>query len=162
MKYNLLLILGALLVSVSFSAISHSEDFTSIEGTYMLKSRELQDGTILTPPAVAGLYNIGGGYMSFNLAVKDNKGNIILRSALATYTISGSTYAVKLFFTAENDGTGIKYDFSKRSGSSEMMMSGGNVEMQIPLSDNIYGSFGPDSLTVMKSGEYIDKWVKVK
>jgi len=161
MTCRLVAILSTLLIIASFGIISHSADFTSIEGTYVLKSRQLVDGTTLVQPTVAGLYVISGGYMSFNLAVKDNQGKIISRSAIATYKISGATYAVELLYDAVNDGTGMKYDFSKKQGSSDMVITDGRVEMKIPLSDNLYGSFGENSLTVMSRGKYIDNWVKV-
>ena len=161
MNCRLTNILSALLITVSFSIVSHSADFTSIEGTYVLKSRQLANGTTLEQPVVVGLYKISGGYMSFNLAVKHNDGKIVSRSAIATYTISGSTYKVELLYNAVNDGTGTKYEFSKNIGSSEMSIYDGKVEMKIPLSDNLYGSFGETSLTVMNRGKYIDSWVKV-
>ena len=162
MKYRLLAIFGALLITASFCITSQAADFTSIEGTYVLESRQLPDGTILTPPAIVGLYNVSGGYMNFNIAIKDNQGNVSSRSHIATYKISGSTYTRESIYLAENDGTGIKYDFDKKSGSSEMVIVDGNVELDFPLTDNVYGSFGPNSLTAMKSGKFIDKWVKVK
>ncbi len=162
MRYRLLVIFGALLTAVSFGVIVHSADFTSIEGTYVLESRQLPDGTTLTPPAVAGLYVLSEGYMSLNRAAKDTKGNLTSRSAIGKYAISGSTYSLELIYNAVNDGTGTSYDFDKKSGSSEMAMVDGNVEMKIPLVDNLYGSFGPDSFTAMSRGKYIDKWVKVK
>jgi hypothetical protein len=162
MTYRLPVIFVALLITFGFGVMSYAADFTSIEGTYVLQSRELPDGTTLTAPDVEGLYNLIGGYMNLNRAVKDNQGNITSRSAVGTYKISGSTYTMELVYTAENDGEGVKYDFSKRPGSSEMVMTDGNVEMKIPLTKNLYGSFGRDSLTVMSSGKYIDKWVKVK
>ena len=162
MKYRLLSIFGALLITASFCITSQAADFTSIEGTYVLESRQLPDGTILTPPAIAGLYVLSEGYMSLNRAAKDTQGNITSRSAVGTYTISGSTYSLELIYNAVNDGTKISYDFDKKSGSSEMTMVDGNVEMKIPLVDNLYGSFSPDSFTAMTRGEFIDKWVKVK
>ena len=162
MKYRLLAIFGALLITASFCITSQAADFTSIEGTYVLESRQLPDGTILTPPAIAGLYNVSGGYVNFNLAVKDNEGNVSSRSSIATYTISDSTYTEEAIYSAGNDGTGMKYDFTKKSGSSEMVMLDGKVKLEFPLTESIYGSFGPNSLTAMKSGKFIDKWVKVK
>jgi hypothetical protein len=162
MTQKLLFIFGALLLTASFGIKTYSADFTSIEGTYVLQSRELADGTILTPPSVAGLYVLRDGYMSLNRAAKDSKGNITSRSAIGTYKIKGSTYSMELIYNAGNDGTGISYDFDKKSGSSEMVITDGNVEMNIPLTDNLYGSFGPDSFTSMSRGKYIDKWVKVK
>ncbi len=157
MTNRLFVFFGALLLTVSFSVISHSEDFTSIEGIYVLQSRELPDGTVLTPPAVAGVYILSDGYMSLNRAAKDKDGNVTSRSAVGTYKISGSTYSLELIYNAVNDGTGIKYDFDKKSGSSEMVMADGNVEMQIPPFENLYGSF-----TAMSRGNYIDRWKKVK
>lgn len=162
MKYRLLTIFGALLITASFCITSQAADFTSIEGTYVLESRQLPDGTILTPPAIAGLYNVSGGYVNLNIAVKDAEGNVSSRSSIATYTISGSTYTEEAIYFADNDGTGIKYDFTKKSGSSEMVVTDGKVELRFPLTENIYGSFGPNSLTAMDSGKFIDKWVKVK
>jgi len=162
MNYRLLTIFGALLITASFCITSQAADFTSIEGTYVLESRKLPDGTILTPPAIVGLYSMDDGYLNFNLAVKDTEGNTTSRSFIGTYTISGSTYTEEIHYSGDNDGTGMKYDFTKKSGSSEMVEADGNVELEFPHADNIYGSFGPNSLTAMKSGAFIDKWVKVK
>ena len=162
MNFKPHIILTVLLYICSAGMISHAEDFTSIEGTYVLQSRELADGTVLTPPDVVGLYNLEDGRINFNFAAKDKSGNILSRSLVGRYNITGSTYAVDVHYTAENDGTGIKYDFSKRTGSSEMVFVDGKVELKFPLSDTFYGSFGPDSLIVMRRGEFVDNWVKVK
>ena len=162
MKNRLLAILGAFLITASFCLVSQAADFSSIEGTYVMESRTLPDGTVLTPPAVVGLYTMDDGYVNFNLAVKHSDGKVWSRSDIATYSISGSTYTEEHLYTAINDGTGMKHDFTKRSGSSEMVMSEGNVELEFPVSGKIFGSFGPNSLTAMKSGVFIDKWVKVK
>ncbi len=152
----------AFLITFGFGVISHSDDFTSIEGTYVLESRELADGTVLTPPAVAGLYTLSGGNMNLNRAVQDKDGKITSRSAIGSYKISGPMYTLELSYTAENDGSGVKYDFTKRSGSTQMVMTDISVEMKIPLTDNLYGAYSRDSFTAMSKGNYIDKWVRVK
>jgi hypothetical protein len=43
-----------------------------------------------------------------------------------------------------------------------MVMLDGKVALEFPLTESIYGSFGPNSLTVTESGKLIEKWVKVK
>lgn len=156
------IILFVLLFTFSAGIISHAEDFTSIEGTYVLESRELADGTVLTPPNAVGLYTLIDGHVNFNVASKHEDGKIHSRSMVGTYKITGSTYAVDVHYTAENDGSGIKYNFSKRTGSEEMTMSDGKIKLLFPLSKTFYGTFGPDSLTVMRGGQFVDNWVKVK
>lgn len=152
----------ALLFIFSTGLISYAEDFTSIEGTYVLKSRELADGTVLTPPDAAGLYTLIDGHVNFNVASKQEDGTIHSRSMVGTYKITGSTYAVDVHYTAENDGSGIMYNFSKRSGEEEMTMSDGKIKLLFPLSKTFYGTFSPDSLTVERGGQFVDRWVKVK
>lgn len=162
MKPSLKLFLTAFLFILSTGIITHAEDFTSIEGMYVLESRKLTDGTILTPPDAVGLYTLVDGHVNFNVASKHKDGTIHSRSMVGTYEISGSTYSVDVHYIAENDGTGIKYDFSKRSGLAEMTMSDGKIKLLFPLSETFYGTFGPDSLTVDRGGQFVDNWVKVK
>jgi len=88
----------------------------------VLKSRQLPDGTILTPPTIVGIYNLSKGYENFNLVVKDDEGNISSISTIATYTISGSTFTEEAIYIAHNDRTGMKSDFTKTRGSSEMVL----------------------------------------
>ena len=161
-RQRLFTIFGAVLLTASFCVTSLAVDFSSIEGTYVLQSRTLADGTVLTPPAAVGLYTMSDGYVNFNLAVKDKSGKVISRSFIAKYTISGPTFTEEVLYFAENDGPGIKYDMTANKRSTEMVEADGNIEVEYPHGDKIFGSYTPDSLTAMKSGEFIDKWVKVK
>ena len=131
-----LLVVGLATVLSVGSATGSNSAAPSIEGTYMLESRELPNGTKEVPPAVVGLLTYTQGYRNFNVYWKYAKGKAFSISSVATYKLNEKEYSEKSIYYMVNDeigGKGISYDLSGATGSSPVSMKEGRVEFQLPL-----------------------------
>jgi len=157
---NSLMALFLLLMLMSFS---HAQ---SIDGTYVLESRVMADGTVIKPPQITGLYNLEAGYINFNLANKDASGKVQSVSYIGKYRFTPKEYYQEIFFVSINDeigGGGIKYDFGKKSGTSAVKITGEKIEFPFPPNNNILAEFEGDTFKASTAnGAYTDNWKKVK
>jgi len=62
---------------------SNAEDNPSIEGTYVLQSRVLADGSVLKPPEVEGIYTLTRDYVNFNIIQRNDEGKVFSVSMMA-------------------------------------------------------------------------------
>jgi hypothetical protein len=137
----------------------------SIEGTYMLVSRDLPDGTKQAPPAIAGLMTFTQEYRNFNVYWKDAKGKSVSISSIATYKLTDKTYDEKNVYYMMNDeagGKGVTYDLTPATGSSPISPKGGGIEVQMPLHGEPKVVFAGDTLTATREGSFVDHWKKVR
>lgn len=137
----------------------------SIEGTYVLESRELANGTVIKPPQIMGVYNLEGGYINFNLANKDQSGKTQSISYVGKYKFTGKEYYQEILFVSINDeigGGGIKYDFSNKSGTSAVKIAEGKIEFPFPPNNTILAIFEGNTFKAQTAnGAYTDNWKKV-
>jgi hypothetical protein len=89
---TLLITLTAITLLPATALATDTADKLSIQGTYILQSRDLPDGTTRTPPAVSGLLTYTRDYRNFNVSW-DNPDNT--RTAVAytaKYRLTDSVY----------------------------------------------------------------------
>jgi len=152
-----------LFLFLTLSSISTAQ---SIDGTYVLESRVMADGSVIKPPQITGLYNLEAGYINFNQAIKDDLGKVQSVSYMGKYRFSPKEYYQEIFFVSINDeigGGGIKYDFGKKSGTSAVKITGGKIEFPFPPNNTILATFdGKTFKASTANGAYTDNWKKVK
>jgi hypothetical protein len=152
----------ALLLVLIFNHYTYAQ---SIDGTYVLESRVMADGTVIKPPQITGLYNLEAGYINFNLANRDESGKVQSVSYVGNYRFSSKEYYQEILFVSINDeigGQGIKYDFGKKSGTSDVKITGGKIEFPFPPNNAILAEFeGKSFKAKTANGAYTDNWKKV-
>ena len=125
----------------------------TIDGTYVLESRELANGTVIKPPQITGLYNLEAGYINFNLANRDQSGKVQSVSYVGNYRFSPKEYYQEILFVSINDeigGQGIKYDFGKKSGTSAVKITGEKIEFPFPPNNAIIAEFDGKSFKIFQ------------
>ena len=144
---------------------SIAQETLSIDGTYVLESRVLADGTVIKPPELIDLYNLQAGYINFNLANKDKSGKVQSVSYIGKYKFSQSEDYQEILYVSVNDeigGVGINYDFMKKSGSSIVKINNGKIEFAFPPQNKILAEFeGKTFKAKTANGAYVDNWKKL-
>lgn len=172
MRSKLLLATLALIVAVGASSVSGAGPFAadspavaaSIAGTYKLVSRDLPDGTKLTPPDINGLVTFTNEYRNFNLYWHEGDKHASI-SYIARYSLTEDEYSETAIYFMVNDeigGTGPTYNLSGMSGSSPVTLSDEGLKIDLPLWGEPTVVFSGDELTATQEGEFVDHWVKVK
>lgn len=151
---------------LSIIVLSQAYSFAqSVDGTYVLESRVLADGTVIKPPQILGVYNLEAGYINFNLAYKDNSEKIQSISFIGKYKFSPSKYHQEIFFLSIHDeiyGGDKVHDFSKKEGASPVKIEGDKIEFSFPPQKNIIATFEGNKLSAKRAdGSYTDIWKKV-
>lgn len=165
MYKKLKIALTALCVLAAYYPASEAAE-PSIEGTYVLESREFPDGSLVKPPVIIGLYNLEAGHVNFNLLQRGKDGKALSMSFIGTYTFTPNEYTQEILFFSINDqisGAGVKYDFEKKSGSSPVTVKDGVIEFVFPPHNNVEGRFDGESFKAKRvDGSYVDNWKKVE
>jgi len=167
-KINFLEICCVLFFILFYAVYSIAEEgkTINIDGTYVLQSRVLTDGTVLEPPDIIGLYSVSKGYVNFNLMWKNKDGKVHSISSIGRVKISSKEYYEEFIYRMTNDeinGKGVVYDFKKKSGASPVKIIDGKIEFMYPTSNDLYGVFDGDKFTATRiDGTYIDNWIKIK
>ena len=166
---NLVLLMPLSLVLFSCSAPNTDEAATSttssgpdIKGTYELVSRQLPDGTLLKPPAVAGLYTYTETRRNFNIVEEDAMGKNFVSMA-ASYTFTPTEYTQTRIFrttTDASDRSKVVYDGPGETLTSEVKIEGGRIEFKLP-GDEPTLVFEGTTMTATEPGSFIDVWEKV-
>lgn len=134
-----------------------------LEGTYVLTSRELPDGTVQSPPDVVGRMTLVDGQRHFNLYWKDAEGNPVSVSSISEYALSGDEYSeTSLFYLA--NGTefgGLRYELSPTSGASPVTRADGQLAFKLPLFDEPSVVFTSRGFTATREGAFVDHWKRI-
>ncbi|NIR46354.1 MAG: hypothetical protein GWN99_18045 [Gemmatimonadetes bacterium] len=168
------LVLTALALVVAAGAISLSgaaplavddpADSPSIVGTYKLVSRDLPDGTTVTPPDIAGMVTFTDEYRNFNVYWRAGEGHASI-SYVARYSLSDEEYSETAIYFMANDpmsGSRPTYDLSGPSGNSPVQMTDDGMKIDLPLWNEPVVVFSGDKMTATREGEFVDHWEKVK
>ncbi len=159
---------AAILAAVAISTVvTNSQDSAvgavpSLEGTYMLISRDLPDGSVLKPPAVGGLLTFTKKYRNFNIFWKDAQGNPVSISYMASYNITAEKYTENcLYYMENNKGEGLKYNLEAMTASAPVMPADNGFAIKFPLWGEPTVTFSADKLTAVLEGAFTDHWVRV-
>jgi hypothetical protein len=147
----------------AFAASMSTKAAPSIDGTYKLAYRELPNGTKEMPPNVEGLMTLRHGYRNFNIYWKDDKGNQVSMSAIATYKFTPTEYTEKSLFEMMNNGDGKPtYDLSGVSGQAPVSVKDGRISFQFPNHNEPSVVFDSHGMVATRTGAFTDYWEKVK
>lgn len=136
----------------------------SIEGTYKLVSRKLQDGKVLSGQEVVGLFTYTKTHRNFNIAWKDSAGKHWSYSVVSTYKLTSTQYTETILFSILNDeigGKGTTYTMNGSPQTVPVKMTAGRIEIKLPF-DPVTTVFDGDVLTSTNEGVFVDRWEKVK
>lgn len=134
-----------------------------LEGTYRFVSRDLPDGTTVSPPDIQGLLTFDDGYRNFNIYWTDAEGNPTSISVIAEYELSGDTYTETNVYTMVNEpGEGLRYDLEPTSGSSPVVREEGSLSLSLPLRGEPDVVVTADGITATLEGEFVDHWERVE
>ena len=128
-----------LTLALSFAGIPPKPQVSSapsIEGTYTLISRQLPDGTRLSPPAIMGLNTYTKSHRTFNLVQKDATGKFFSSSNVSTYTLTATEYSETRLFSVRDDQIGgqeIVYNLSSETRSAPLTVEGGRIQFKDPF-----------------------------
>lgn len=138
---------------------------SEIAGTYMLKYRELPDGTRLYPPDVNGMSTFTNTNRSLIVTWKDSLGENITLSSITEYELKEDTYTEKnIFFMASVPGNdGPRYDLSNNTETETITRSDGEFSFLLPLSRNpqVTLTFGTNGWVANGPG-FADHWEKIE
>lgn len=156
---------GALAISVTAgegSGKAHGQQ--SLDGTYELVQRVMQDGTILKPPAITGLLMYANGYRNFNLMWTGPDGQEYSISKVAKFTFDGHNYTEKnvaYFQNLPEEAGGMMYDLSATSGKAVVKHIDTGFVIQFPLHDEPLVTFSRFGIDAEREGDFHDFWQKL-
>lgn len=138
---------------------------TAIDGTYVLESRVMADGTVIKPPELIGLYNLEAGQINFNLVTRGSGGKVQSISYIGKFSFDGKQYYQEIIYVSVNneiDAMPVSYDFEKKSGTSDVQTEGGRIEFTFPPQNRIKAVFDSETLKAERmDGAYTDNWKRV-
>jgi hypothetical protein len=137
----------------------------SIEGTYTLLSRQLPDGTRLSPPDIMGLWTYTKTHRNFNIVQKDAAGKFRSFSLVSTYTLTGTEYRETLLFSIRTDqigGKDIVYDLSGQTRSAPVTVHGGRIQFELPFESRPLVFEGNKVTATAADNAKVDIWEKVE
>ncbi|MCH7690230.1 MAG: hypothetical protein IIA17_04185 [candidate division Zixibacteria bacterium] len=167
MKVKLIITISLALALIALIGIAVAEDeapVTGIEGTYMLVSQDLPDGTTRVSPLVGGMFNITSKYWNLNVWWTDSAGKVFSVSEISKYSMTDSTYTETRTYSATNAGAGgglVKYDFERKTKAVSVNRDGCQISFEMPF-DSVMVVFDGSKLTVSVEGEFVDHWEKVE
>ena len=112
----------------------------SVEGTDVLVSRTLPDGSKHAPPEVTGLQTFTKDRRNFNVMALDSAGAVAFSySVVSTYKLTDKEYTETMDFGVMNDlvgvagGHGLTNDLSHASKTVPVKVEGGRIEYHMPF-----------------------------
>lgn len=134
-------------------------------GTYRLVRRELPDGTVLEPPAIAGFMTYTGKYRNFHLyqpgTTAGSPGSV---SMVATYSTAGEEYSETTLYEASSnlpEGSGIAYKIPGGTFTTPISRSAQNLQFRDTETGPML-TFSRDSMVATLEGAFVDRWVRVE
>jgi len=146
-------------------AAASNEALPTIQGTYILVSRELPDGTRSTPPQIVGLLTYAQTHRSITVVGEDASGKFFAMRG-ATYTLSPTEYTETVLFRATNlsgsvsDRTQIDYDVPAQSVRAPVTVAGNRIEFRVP-GEPVF-AFEGTKMTATQEGRFVDTWERVR
>jgi hypothetical protein len=160
MKRNLNLQFCALALIVASALFLHagraSAQVPSIEGTYLLVSRTLKNGTIQRPPEVIGVQTYSKKYRQFNIRSKDRDGKMISRSIVAKYTLMPTEYVETPIFHVFTSNQEVR-NLSEQPQRSAVTVDAGRITFQLEQRLTVFEKNG----FTATSATNVDLWERV-
>lgn len=142
---------------------SYSSKTPSIEGTYVLVSRKLPDGTTMKPPSVSGIQTFTKDARNFNIMWTDKNGKHSSYSVYSNYKLTDKDYTETIHFGIMNDeisGKGLSYT-TDQTKTVPIKSEEGKLEIQFPF-DLPAVTFENNKMIATAKGMFTDYWEKIK
>jgi len=144
-------------------------DGPSIQGTYLLKSRDLADGTIQRPPTIAGMVTYTKNYRNVNVSWINPDGNRLSISYIAKYRLTQTVYQETPIYWMSNNfnGKGVSYTVPAfKGGENAVTIKDGTISFPLAGRSPIV-IFTVDSMTATARDTqgkmiFVDHWKKVE
>ena len=135
----------------------------SIEGNYVLESRELPDGRTIKPPQVMGMMSLTSDMRNFNVYWTEGTSPKQL-STISRYTLSDTEYTETSMFYMDNNisGDGVTYRTAPETGKSSVTQKDGKWSFKLPLHGEPEVVFDGNGFTATQPGLFVDHWKKVQ
>ena len=149
-----------LVLLFGIGVFAHADE---IEGTFRLVKRQLPDGTVQTPPTVAGMWTMVKGHRQLNVFWHTAEGKPASAGAISTYRIGPHEYTETLIYFVIDDGSGkpVPYNVSGESKSVVVTRDVGRVMFKLPF-DPPSVVFEGNKMTATVTGAFTDYWERVK
>ena len=161
-----LLITVAPLACLSTAALA---DEPSIEGTYLLESRDLPNGSVETPPAVVGMITYTKHYRNVNVSWINPDGKRLSISYIARYSLTPTIYQeTPLYWMSNNfNGRGVSYKIPAfKGGKNAVTIKDDTISFPLAGVSPIveFTTDGMTSTARTNHGKliFVDHWKKVK
>ena len=133
-----------------------------VDGTWVLVSRDLPDGSVQTPPDVIGAMTYANGIRNFNVYWKDEQGNPVSLSSISEYTLTDTEYIeTSLYYQATGMDDVEQYDLSRETGVALVERYDGCLEFTLPLHDEPHVIFMGHRFTATREGVFVDHWERI-
>jgi hypothetical protein len=139
-----------------------------IQGTYRLTRRVLPDGSEQLYPDVRGMMTFTREYRNFSVLWQDEEGKFYSECYVARYRLTESAYVETPDYLIVDDqigGTGIRYDLSGPTASSDITLDAGRVAFDLPQPFerelSIRVEISGDELVATGKDLFVDYWEKV-
>ncbi|MFN0317325.1 MAG: hypothetical protein ACKVQA_20065 [Burkholderiales bacterium] len=151
---------AVVILSLGFGVASLAD---GIEGTWRLVKRQLPDGTIQTPPTVAGLGTLRDGIRHLNVFWRTPDGRPASVGLVSRARLVGNEYTETLIARSFDDGSGqaAAYTLSGETKTVLVKREGSRISYQLPF-DAPAVVYDGDKLTATLEGVFTDYWERLK
>jgi hypothetical protein len=162
--------LGAVVILVALFAVpSHAQQTTggdqavSIEGNYVLVSREFPNGAPAKTSDVEGMMTFTKTYRNFNISWKTADGKHVSIAYVAEYTLTPDSYQEKPIYWLSYDGSHGAADYTvpkDKTKPTRVTAKDGTTSFDIS-GEGVTVTFDSDGMTAVMPGQFIDHWKRV-
>lgn len=144
-------------------------DEPSIEGTYLLESRDLPDGSVETPPVIVGMITYTKHYRNVNVSWLNPDGKHLSISYIAKYSLTSTVYQETPVYWMSNNfnGRGVSYKIPAfKGGKNAVTIKDDTISFPLAGVSPVveFTTDGMTSTARTNQGKliYVDHWKKVK
>ena len=143
-------------------------DGPSIQGTYLLESRDLPGEVIQTPPAIVGMVTYTKNYRNINVSWLNSGGDRLSISYIAKYRLTQNVYQETPIYWMSNNfnGKGVSYTVPAfKGGKNAVTIKDGTITFPLAGKSPMV-EFPADGMTATARDThgkmlFVDHWKKV-
>ena len=157
-------LIALLMLFATFESFVAQAAEPALTGSWQLVKRKLPDGTILTPPAVSGMFTTTAtGVNHLNVFWHTPDGKPASVSSITQYKWSDTELTATRLFSAFDDGsgTGVAYGALGETKNVPVKREGGRISYHHPF-DPPFNVIEGDKMTATAEGLFVDYWERVK
>ena len=144
-------------------------DNPGIQGSYLLESRDLPDGSVLKPPIIVGMISYTKHYRNVNVSWVNPDGKRLSISYIAKYRLTPTTYQETPVYWMSNNfnGHAVSYKVPAfKGGKNAVTIKDGTISFPLAGVSPVV-EFSSDGMTATARNNqgkliYVDHWKKVE